>query len=102
LKVAPPVKVCTALHVTDDAAVTKPGFTNDIAPVEVLNETGDVPENSEYSVEVEREMVWSEPSDPPPERMPPLFTLRLVVTTSVPFFVMVTDALKVTPSKRAI
>ncbi len=47
LNVAPPVKVCAADHVTLDAAVTNPGFTNDIAPVEVLNEIGLEPENSE-------------------------------------------------------
>ena len=26
LKAAPPVKACAAVHVTEDAAVTKPGF----------------------------------------------------------------------------
>jgi hypothetical protein len=47
LNVAPLLKVCAAVQVTELAAVTNPGFTKLIAPVEVLNEIGLVPENSE-------------------------------------------------------
>jgi len=46
LKLASRLKFCAAVHVTDDAAVTKPGFANPIAPVEVLKVMGDAPENA--------------------------------------------------------
>lgn len=52
LKVAPVLNVCNAVQVTLEAAVTNPGFTKLIAPVEVLKLIGETPENLRYSVEV--------------------------------------------------
>ncbi len=44
-------------------------------------------------MDVESEIVRSAERSPPPERMPPLCTLRVCKTTAVPFCVIVPDAL---------
>lgn len=73
--VIPELNVCNAVQVTEEAAVTNPGFTND--------------------------NVLSADKSPPPERTPVVFTALVWSTTAVPAWLIVPVELNVPPLKSA-